>query len=102
MHELKGTEDDDKLMAEINDFYKLATQDGKHFMGMTASGPSEIDAFKHQHTALYDFVLVDNTVLKTMIRSNPGLMLMKDGTVIANWHWRNLPSYSEVKEKLMK
>jgi uncharacterized membrane protein YphA (DoxX/SURF4 family) len=102
MHELKGTEDDDKLMAEINDFYKLATQDGKHFMGMTASGPSEIDAFKHQHNALYDFVLVDNTVLKTMIRSNPGLMLMKDGTVIANWHWRNLPSYSEVKEKLMK
>jgi hypothetical protein len=102
MHELKGTEDDDKLMAEINDFYKLASQDGKHFMGMTASGPSEIDAFKHQHNALYDFVLVDNTVLKTMIRSNPGLMLMKDGTVIANWHWRNLPPYSEVKEKLMK
>jgi hypothetical protein len=51
---------------------------------------------------LYDFATVDGIVLKTMIRSNPGLMLMKDGTVIANWHWRNIPTYSEIKEKYMK
>lgn len=102
MHALKGTEDDERLMAKIDDFYKLATQEGYHFIAMTASGPAEIDEFKHKYNALYDFVSVDDIVLKTMIRSNPGLILIKDGTVIANWHWRNIPSFSEVKLKLME
>jgi len=102
MHALKETEDNEKTMAQLADLYKLATEDGHRVMAMTSSGPSEIDAFKHEHNALYDFMSVDDIVLKTMIRSNPGLMLIKDGTVIANWHWRNLPTYSEVKAKYMK
>lgn len=102
MHELSGTEDNETLMAQVNDFYKLASGEKYKFIAMTASGNKEIDDFKHKHNALYDFVTVDNTVLKTMIRSNPGLMLIKDGTVIANWHYHNFPGFSDVKQKLMK
>jgi uncharacterized membrane protein YphA (DoxX/SURF4 family) len=102
MHELKKTYQDEELMAMINDFYKLASQDGYNFIAMSASSASEIDEFKHRHNALYDFATVDNTVLKTMIRSNPGLMLIKDGKVIANWHYNNFPVYSDVKSRLMK
>jgi uncharacterized membrane protein YphA (DoxX/SURF4 family) len=102
MHELKKTEDNEKLMAQINDFYKLASADGHKVIAFTASSPAEIDSFKHEHNALYDFAAVDNTVLKTMIRSNPGLMLVKDGTVIANWHYNNFPVYGDVKNKYMK
>jgi hypothetical protein len=102
MHELKKTNQDKELMAKLNDFYSLAKQDGYNFLAFTSSSASEIDAFKHEHNALYDFITVDNTVLKTMIRSNPGLMLMKDGTVIANWHYNNFPVYSDVKQRLMK
>lgn len=102
MHELANTEDNAELMAQINDFYKLASGDKYQFIAMTASGAREIDEFKHKHNALYDFVTVDNTVLKTMIRSNPGLMLVKDGVVIKNWHYRNWPVYSDTKQKLMK
>ena len=101
MYDLNETEANTKLMSEINDFYKLANDEKYQFIALTASGPSDIDAFKHKHNALYDFVSVDQTVLKTMIRSNPGLMLMKDGTIIANWHWRNLPGFSEVKQTKM-
>lgn len=101
-YDLSKTEDDADLHAKINDFYKLAQMEKVPFIALTASGPKDIDAFKHKHNALYDFVMVDATVLKTMIRSNPGLMLMKDATVIMNWHYRNLPSYTEAKEKYMK
>lgn len=69
---------------------------------MTSSGAKEIDDYKHAHQALYDFASVDGIVLKTMIRSNPGLILVKNGTVVMNWHWRNIPSYSEIKDKYMK
>lgn len=102
VHELAHTEDNQELMAQINDFYKLAAGDKYKFIAMTASGAKEIDDFKHKHNALYDFVTVDNTVLKTMIRSNPGLMLVKDGTVIMNWHYNNFPVYSDIRQKYMK
>lgn len=101
-YDLNEAEDDPTVLAKIADFYKLAMDDRLNFFGMTASGPQDIDNFKHKHNALYEFVMVDQTVLKTMIRSNPGLMLIKDGTVIANWHYNNFPSYNDVKQKLMK
>jgi len=102
MHELALTKEDATLMAHINDFYKLASDEKYNFIALTASSAKEIDEFKHKYNALYDFATVDNTVLKTMIRSNPGLLLIKDGTVIANWHYNNFPGFSDVKQKLMK
>lgn len=102
VYDLAKTEDDEELHAKINDFYKLASQEKVSFIALTASGPKEIDNFKHKHNALYDFVTVDATVLKTMIRSNPGLMLVKDATVIMNWHHHNFPTYSDAKQKYMK
>lgn len=101
VYDLAKTEDDETLHSEINDFYKLASQEKIPFMAFTASGPKEIDDFKHKHNALYDFATVDATVLKTMIRSNPGLILLKDANVIMNWHHNNYPSFSDVKRKYM-
>ncbi len=102
VYDLNETIGDETLMAQINDFYKLASGEQYNFIAFTASGPKEIDDFKHKYNAIYDFATVDQTVLKTMVRSNPGLMLVKNGTVIANWHYRNFPGFSDVKQRLMK
>jgi triosephosphate isomerase len=51
---------------------------------------------------MYEFYNVDGIVLKTMIRSNPGLMLLKDCRVIMNWHHNNWPVYSDVKANYFK
>jgi uncharacterized membrane protein YphA (DoxX/SURF4 family) len=99
VYDLKKTENDASLHAKINDLYTLATKNGNKFIALTANGEKDVNDFKHAHNALYDFYTVDAIVLKTMIRSNPGLMLMKDGTVIANWHHHNFPTFSEVKDK---
>lgn len=101
-YDLKKTEDDESLHAKINDLYTLAQKDNKKVIALTASSAEEIEAFKKAHGAQYEFASVDAIVLKTMIRSNPGLILIKDGTVIMNWHHNNFPSYSEVKQKYMK
>ncbi|MCA6436091.1 MAG: DoxX family membrane protein [Bacteroidetes bacterium] len=101
-YDLSKTDDDASLMAEINDFYKLATQNKTKVIGLTASGPKQIDEFKHKHNLLVDFAIVDGTVLKTMIRSNPGLMLVKNGTVVMNWHHNNFPGFSDAKQRYFK
>jgi uncharacterized membrane protein YphA (DoxX/SURF4 family) len=102
MYDLKLANDDQTLMSKINDFANLAKQDKEKVLAFTASNAAEIEAFKTKNKILYDFVTVDATVLKTMIRSNPGLMLVKEGTVIMNWHHNNFPSFSDVKQKYMK
>lgn len=101
-YDLTKTEDDETLHAKINDLYKLAKTDNINVIGLTAADAKQIDDYKHKHNALYDFLTADGTVLKTMVRANPGLMLVKDGTVIMNWHHNNFPTYSEVKQKFMK
>ncbi len=101
-YDLSKTEDNEELHAKINDFYTLCQKDGIKVLALTASGAEQIGEYKHKHNALYDFANMDNIVLKTMIRSNPGLMLMKDCKVIANWHHHNWPVYSDVKNKVMK
>ena len=50
--------------------------------------------------AEYPFCNVDETTLKTMIRSNPGLMLLKEGTIIRKWSHNRLPDISELKKPL--
>lgn len=102
MHQLSKTNTDEELMHQVNDFAKLAKEENVQVIAFTSSGSSDIEAFKKAQQAEYDFVIVDDIVLKTMIRSNPGLMLMKDGKVIMNWHHNNFPGFSDVKQKYMK
>ena len=100
-YDLSKTEQDAKLMAQINDFYTLCQKEKINFIAITSSSSDQISEFKHKHNALYDFYTMDGIVLKTMIRSNPGLMLMKDCKVIKNWHHNNWPVYSDVKNNFM-
>lgn len=101
-YDLAKTSDGETLHSKMNDFYKLAAQENIPVLALTASGPKEIDDYKHKHNALYDFATVDATVLKTIVRSNPGLILLNGSTVVKNWHHHNFPSYSEVKSNYMK
>jgi triosephosphate isomerase len=86
----------------VNDFVALCQKDGVEFIGLTSSSEKEIDDFRHKHNSMYEFYNTDETALKTMIRSNPGLMLLQNGTVVKMWHYNDFPSYDEVKVLLKK
>ncbi len=77
-------------------------KDSISFVGLSGSIPATIDNFRHEVQAMYPIYTVDETALKTMIRSNPGLLLLKNGVVLAKWGWRDIPEYKDVKEKYMK
>ena len=71
--------------------------DGKvDVWALTASPEVEFDAFRHDHQLAVPFYFADATVLKTIVRSNPGLTLWKDGTVKGMWHHNDVPTTSEV------
>ena len=63
---------------------------------LTSSGYEQAEAFRHEYQLAIPFYLADATVLKTIIRANPGICLWKGGTVLANWHYNDTPEAAEV------
>jgi hypothetical protein len=76
--------------AEINSLVNRAISKGYRVYGLTASVPEEFEAFKEKVKASYPMYNMDETTLKTMIRSNPGIMLIKGGTVMGKWHHKQV------------
>jgi hypothetical protein len=87
-------------ITRILPLYKKATRDGYSFICLTSTLPDEIKRFRRENGYAFDFFNSDDIVLKTMIRSNPGLILLKDGVVIGKWGFRDFPAYEEVKGRL--
>jgi uncharacterized membrane protein YphA (DoxX/SURF4 family) len=87
-----------KAFNKINPFTESCYNNGISIIGLTASSYETIDNFKHEVQSMLDFYNVDETTLKTMIRSNPGIILLKHGTIVAKWHHNDLPDFKEVKE----
>jgi hypothetical protein len=81
-----------KVVSKLNELYLNANAKGYGFACVTASTQGDIDAFVTKTGALYPFLNADETMLKTMIRANPGLILLNKGTVIGQWHYNQLPN----------
>ncbi len=61
------------------------------FYCLTSSTDEEISSFMDKVKINFDFYFTDEITLKTIIRSNPGLLLIKEGNIIGKWHYNNLP-----------
>jgi len=84
---------------KINGLANWAISQGKSFICLTSTLPDESAEFAVENNAPYEFFNCDEITLKTMIRSNPGLMLIKDGTILAKWHYNDIPTVKEFQEE---
>jgi uncharacterized membrane protein YphA (DoxX/SURF4 family) len=82
-----------KHQSKINKLAEEAIHNGMHFICLTSSSSGEINTFIQQHQPPYEFFHCDEITLKTIIRSNPGLILTQEGTILNKWHWRDIPTY---------
>jgi uncharacterized membrane protein YphA (DoxX/SURF4 family) len=85
----------EKVSAFANDAQKA----GFEVLGLTSASGQEAEEFRHRVQAAYPFAEMDQTTLKTIVRSNPGIVLLKKGVVINKWHYNDLPNFSEVQKK---
>ena len=87
---------DDGNIDLINELYDYSLEYGYGFYCLTSSSEEEIQLWKENTGAEYPFCQVDNITLKTMIRSNPGLMLLRKGVVLQKWSTGDLPDEYEL------
>ena len=93
---------DDSNFGDIDQIYEYAEENGIDFYCVTASANDEIGRWRNLTGAEYQFCNADETTLKTMIRSNPGLMLLKDGTIIGKWSHNALPQTDDLTAPLQQ
>ena len=93
---------DDSNFGDIDQIYEYAEENGADFYCVTASANEEIERWRDLTGAEYQFCNADETTLKTMIRSNPGLMLLKDGTIIGKWSHNALPQTDNLTAPLQQ
>jgi uncharacterized membrane protein YphA (DoxX/SURF4 family) len=69
--------------------YQESLKNGIKFYALTASSDDEVHTFKEKTGVTFPFCKTDPITLKTIIRANPGLVLIKNGTIMGKWNWRD-------------
>ena len=93
---------DESQFDKINQLFEYTQEKGYPLYGLTASSERIINRWRSGTGAEYEFCQTDDIVLKTMIRSNPGLILLKDGIIIRKWGNNDLPDETELTDRLEK
>lgn len=65
---------------------------------LTSASKASFEEFRHEVQLATPYYFADATVLKTVIRSNPGLVLLKNGVVLGKWHHNDVPSGADIRQ----
>ena len=93
-------EADDSNVDRINELYDYCVEHQYAFYCLTASGDEMIETWKEFEGADYPFAIADDITLKTIVRSNPGLVLLKNGVVYNKWSCNTLPTSDQLNAPL--
>jgi len=90
-----------KKQNELNRLAEWAKFKGYHFVGLTSTTGGALDKYKREQLPAYEILFTDQVTLKTIIRANPGLILIRKGTIIGKWHFNDFPT-PEKAAKIIK
>ncbi|WP_241502298.1 BT_3928 family protein [Hymenobacter glacialis] len=95
--------DRDRFVA-INALMTATAKSRKNITALTitSTSPAKFDAFRHDVNLPGPYYFADATVLKSIIRSNPGLVLLSNGVVQAKYHYHDIPELFEVDKALAR
>lgn len=86
-----------RKIKKLSDFFD---DKGIALNGLSSSLQEEVEKVTAQHSIDFIFYNADDITLKTMIRANPGLMLLKQGQVLNKWHYYDFPDIDELEKEL--
>jgi uncharacterized membrane protein YphA (DoxX/SURF4 family) len=100
-YDLKKTD-----IGAINRLNALATNLTQNFntrtILLTSASPADATAFAKQYHLVSEIFYADGVPLKSMVRSNPGIILLKNGTIVNKWHYHTVPDYDHLVKKYLQ
>ena len=89
-----------KAVGDLNALALNATQQFNiRSVLLTSNSAQDAEAFIKKTNLFSEVFYADAVPLKSMVRANPGVMLMKNGVVINKWHFHNVPSFEQLSKK---
>ena len=86
---------------KASDIAAFCNENDHRFYCLTASPQGEIEQLKSKLGLKYEFCFTDEITLKTIVRANPGLVLLQKGTVVDKWHYNDMPYAASLKPNLL-
>jgi len=93
---------DRTALQKIGAFAVEAKRKGYNFILLTATSPDRFPFFKQDTGSGFDYFNTDEITLKTIVRSNPGLILLKKGTILRKYHYNDLPKPEDLEAQIPK
>ncbi len=87
---------DESHVDKINSLYDLSIEHNIPFYAATSSEEDDILLWRKRTGAEYPILWADNIMLKTIIRSNPGVIMIKDGKIAAKWNTAQIPDIDKI------
>lgn len=88
---------DEQAIGKLNALAVNLTQNfNTRTVMLTSNSPTDAEAFAKARHFVPEIFYADGVPLKSMVRSNPGVILLKNGVVINKWHYHNVPNYDEL------
>ena len=81
---------------DLNEVNAFAEKQGLNMFAFMTSSFEDAEEFRHEYQCAYPFYQADETFIKTVVRSNPGLVLLKGGIVMGKWHHSDIPSEDQM------
>ncbi len=89
-----------EAMKELYSFYEQCRAEKScKFMVLTSSLNSTIESFNNETNTQLPFYNADEITLKTIVRANPGILLLKNGVIMDKWHHNDMPAFDQLSEQ---
>lgn len=85
---------------KINAITEFAAKNNMNVTGLSNSDDALVSAFSYEVKTSVPFLQFDEKELKTIIRSAPSIVLLKNGVIKGKWHFNDTPSVTELKQAM--
>lgn len=92
----------DRGFSKLIPVCKAAEKDHHYVFILTGSLLADAEKYKQEHKINFEAYNTDETPLKTIMRSNPGLLILKKGVIVAKFHYNDIPDYQTIKKEYLK
>ena len=89
-----------ELYERLHNFLLKAEQQDIQFSMVTSANDSDIKIFEYRAGVILPVIHADEILLKTIIRANPGIVVLRDGVIIGKWNFKNIKDDSEILKPL--
>jgi len=82
---------DREALIKVEEIIKDLSDEAVTMTAMSATTETQMQRIQKEAGISFPFYFTDETTLKTIVRSNPGMLWLKEGTIVAKWHYNDFP-----------